>query len=226
MEVSCPACAVRVTPVAGSDGTWHCPKCNLSLAKTGKEAVLGRINLRRVTPGELLAVRTPEDELPEPTTGDIPVLAGEPLTPGPPQRYKRAIIAEDTELHRQLISDGLRERGLVEQVVATARGDRFLTAAVDHFVRKQPVDLVILDLEMPGLSGYHAAVALRAVESAFGLEPLPILFFSAHPCDERFKRAMQELGRAQYINKGEGPVTELFPRLEQVLRTFRGLPAL
>lgn len=210
VDVTCPACGTPVAPVASPQGL-RCPKCNLLLARTGTEAVLGRLAIKRVS----------AEEMAEP-----PVLLGGTLIEEPAPRFQRVLIADDLALHRQLLEDGLRARGIAENVVATSRGDQFVTAAVDHFIRKQAPDLFILDLEMPGLSGFHAAVAARAAERAFGLAATPILFFSAHPCDDRFKKAMSELGGSTYLNKGAGKPQELFDRVEQVLRTFKGRAAL
>ena len=51
-------------------------------------------------------------------------------------------------------------------------------------------------------------------------------FFSARVCDDTFRRAMEEVGSASYLNKaGSGP-EELIGRLAQVLQTFSGAPAL
>lgn len=252
MNLPCPACAQSVSPLTGPTGHLHCPNCNLVLAKPKPEAVLGRLAIKRVSANELkeapVMIGTQLLEEPEPPLPPTPApprpadaFFGPPLgdlsaaEPEPPPAstaaaarptFFRAIIAEDTALHRQVIADGLREQGLCAEVVATARGDAFLTAVTEHLVRRQAPDLCILDLEMPGLSGYHAAVALRAIERAFGGKPTPVVFFTARVCDETFKRAMNEIGQATYLNKaGNGPA-ELFGRLAAVLRTFGGQPAL
>jgi len=88
-------------------------------------------------------------------------------------------------------------------------------------------DLAIIDLEMPRLGGYSTAVALRAVEQAFDRVPIPVLCFSAHSGDDAFRKALDTVGSATYLNKGGGGgLDELFNRLAQVLRTFRGQAAL
>ena len=218
----CPACNQDVGPIQGPTGMLHCPQCNLILGRGIPEAVVGRVAIKRVSASEMVEA---------PVVIGTTMIDERPLEPTPPTkppgvRFGLAMISEDLELHRQLISDGLRERGLCAEVVASARGDRFLTAVTDHLLRRRPPDLCILDLEMPGLSGYHTALSLRAIERAFNVPHAPILFFSARVCDETFKRAMEEIGHAGYLNKGGSAPGEFFGRLEQVLRTFHGEPAL
>jgi CheY-like chemotaxis protein len=242
LNLPCPACAQSVAPIVGPTGHLHCPNCNLVLSRPRPEAVLGRLAIKRVSAAELkdspVVVGTDFVEPPaaEPEANPLfgPALADlgppdaepDPVAPAPRPTFFRAVIAEDTELHRQVIADGLRQQGLCAEVVATSRGDAFITAVVEQWVRHQPPDLCVLDLEMPGLSGYHAAVALRAVERAFAGKPTPVVFFTARICDPTFKRAMDEIGSATYLNKaGNGPA-DLFARLAAVLRTFSGQPAL
>jgi CheY-like chemotaxis protein len=136
-------------------------------------------------------------------------------------------VAEDSEFQRELIRDGLLQHGLVERVLVASQGDEFITSMTRQLLVSDPPDLCILDLEMPVLGGYHAAVSLRSVEQAFQSSPVPILFFTARPCDEVFRKALAQVGHASYLNKSSqaGPA-EFFGRLEQVLRTFQGKPAL
>lgn len=152
-----------------------------------------------------------------------------PEPPRPPRRpralFSRALLAEDLELHRTLIRDGLMERGLAADVGVATRGDEFVTLATTRLKEGVAPELVILDLQMPGLSGLHAAVALRAIERAFGRPPTPVLFFSARVCDDPFKLAMRELGSAGYLNKAaDGGPAEFLSRLEAVLRRIRPEP--
>ena len=219
----CPACNQDVGPIQGPTGMLHCPLCNLILGRGISESVVGRVAIKRVSAAEMVEA---------PVVIGTSVLEDKPFQPPesvpkpPGVKFGLAVISEDLELHRQLIADGLRERSLCAEVVSTARGDRFLTAVTDHLLRRRPPDLCILDLEMPGLSGYHTALALRSIERAFNVPHAPILFFSARVCDETFKRAMEEVGHASYLNKGGSAPGEFFGRLERVLRTFQGEPAL
>jgi CheY-like chemotaxis protein len=219
VNLHCPACDQSAdVENPGPDGLLRCPRCQLGLTRPGG-AVLGRLALKRVTPESL---------------GEAPVIIGAAMPEEPEvvlasqgARFGLALLAEDTALHRALIADGLVEHGLANEVVATEQGDRFITEATRLLLRNERIDLCILDLEMPRLSGYHAAIALRALELAFEVQPTPVLFFSARVCDEPLRRAMEEVGHAIYLHKAPatGP-EEMFERLAQVLRTIEGRPAL
>lgn len=219
MNLHCPACnqAAEVES-PGPDGLLRCPRCLLGLVRPGA-AVLGKVAVKRVAKDAL---------------ADPPVIVGAAVAEEPEvvlavqqARFGLVLIAEDTQLHRALIADGLLEHALASEVVATDQGDRFLTEVTRLFLRNENVDVCILDLEMPRLSGYHAAIALRALEQAFEVPPTPVLFFSARLCDEALRKAMEEVGHATYLHKApEGGLEGMFERLAQVLRSIEGRPAL
>jgi len=186
-------------------------------------AVVGKVAIKRVNPDELAEPPVMMGTAIVDDGAELPLVAPAPARPPAPAAapaFGLAMVADDVALHRTLIADGLKGSGLCGQVVCTARGDAFVTAATEHLLRLQPPDLYILDLEMPGLSGFHAAIALRAVERAMGRPPTPVLFFSARLCDAPFRKAMEEVGNAGYLNKAGASPEQLLSRLTQVLQTF------
>ena len=83
-------------------------------------------------------------------------------------------------------------------------------AALD-FLKRNPVDLVILDLGLPGMDGLEVVRRLRAQSSA-----IPIVILSSRD-DEAGKVAALDLGADDYVSKPFG-VEELSARVRAALR--------
>lgn len=82
-------------------------------------------------------------------------------------------------------------RGLGRLRVAT-RADEALLLALEH-----PPDLVLLDAEMPGMSGFEVCEALKAEP---GLSELPVVFVTAHG-EPEFEVAGFAIGASDFIAK-------------------------
>lgn len=94
----------------------------------------------------------------------------------------RVLVAEDHAVNRQVL------RLLLEQAGASVREVGSGTDAVRTF-QAEPFDLVILDLNLPGLNGFDAARAIRQHEStrpepALSHALVPIVAATAHTGDE------------------------------------------
>lgn len=81
--------------------------------------------------------------------------------------------------------------GLGELRFATS-GERGL-----HLARSHPPDLILLDIEMPGLGGESTFKALRAEPS---LAEIPVIFVTSH-VDAETESKMLQLGAADFIGK-------------------------
>lgn len=108
----------------------------------------------------------------------------------------RVVLADDHPLIRAGIR-GVLEKAEGIQVVAEA-GDGL--AALEAVERHQP-DVLLLDVEMPGLAGIDVARRLVAAESE-----VRILALSAHD-DEQYVFGLLESGAAGYLVKDEVPET-------------------
>jgi len=62
-------------------------------------------------------------------------------------------------------------------------------AALEAF-RGQPFDVMLLDVEMPGMDGYATTEALRALETKLGRAHTPIIALTAHAFDEHRQRSL------------------------------------
>lgn len=110
---------------------------------------------------------------------------------------------------RRLLRQGLRGAGYEVTVAATGE------EALESFGR-QPVDLVILDLAMPGIGGLETCRRLRAVSS------VPIVVLSVHD-SEADKIAALDLGADDYLTKPFA-LGELLARIRAALRRVHTPP--
>ena len=92
----------------------------------------------------------------------------------------RILFVEDDEMSRDVISTRLTRSGY--EVVVAEDGERAL-----GIVSSQAFDLIILDMSMPGLSGWELAKKLKASPST---APIPILALSAHTLNTDRKKAL------------------------------------
>jgi CheY-like chemotaxis protein/nitrogen-specific signal transduction histidine kinase/HPt (histidine-containing phosphotransfer) domain-containing protein len=99
-----------------------------------------------------------------------PQIAAIPNTRG--RQALRILLAEDNEINRQLAI------GLLEKCGHT------LVVAVDgreaiKIIESQPIDLVLMDIQMPQMDGFAATAAIREREKATGGH-IPIVALTAH----------------------------------------------
>jgi two-component system response regulator BaeR len=120
------------------------------------------------------------------------------------------LIVEDEDKIADLLRDYLRQQGY--DTHRLARGD-----AVEEWVRHNPVDLVLLDLMLPGRNGLEVCKALRTFSSA------AIIMVTAR-VDEIDRLLGLELGADDYICKPFSP-REVVARVATVLRRTRHVPA-
>jgi signal transduction histidine kinase/CheY-like chemotaxis protein len=85
----------------------------------------------------------------------------------------RVLAAEDNRINQVLLSAMLDPLGVDLHLASDGRD------ALARFVA-QDFDLVLMDIQMPGMNGVDAAQAIRALELADGRAPTPILALSAN----------------------------------------------
>jgi class 3 adenylate cyclase len=123
---------------------------------------------------------------------------------------QRILVVDDTPQNVKLLGDLLASKGY--EVTTAANGEQALES-----IARQPPDLVLLDIMMPGLSGYDVCRRLRE-NPATALLPV-VLATSLDPHQERVKGI--EAGADDFLSK---PVNqaELFARVKSLLR-IKGL---
>ncbi len=148
------------------------------------------------------------EEMPEPVMETVDAATPGPLEfeelpqPATEPPIEIVMIAEDSGLLREMLTDTLVEKGLSRRVISNKNGFEFIVNYVKTRKKDQPIGLIIMDVNMPILNGISAAVALRAHETGRGIQRVPILFFTVKACDDTFKKVLSHCGPAMYINKG------------------------
>lgn len=118
----------------------------------------------------------------------------------------RILIAEDQSDLREMIAFALRLGG--HQVVATADGEQAFTQAQDTLP-----DLIILDIHMPGMTGYEVCQQLKR-QSDF--EHTPVIMLSAKGNADEVQAGL-DAGASEYIQK-PFPIEKLTERVEALLQ--------
>jgi len=113
-----------------------------------------------------------------------------------------ALLADDEKFSRWVLRDLLVENHLAKTVVPCEGGTQLLTRFTERLRRKEPTQLIVLDILMPDLDGLAAAKAIRAVERGFGITwPVPILFLSALRPDTAIRNFVARVQPALFLNK-------------------------
>jgi DNA-binding NarL/FixJ family response regulator len=124
------------------------------------------------------------------------------MNPSPLNRKIRVMVVEDHVLVRMGLVSAANNEPDIEVVAEVEDGHQ----AVDAF-RTHSVDVVVLDLRLPGMDGIEI---IRVLRSQFG--PVRILVLSSYGGGDDITRAMRE-GASGYIVKGTG--------LDQLLEGIR-----
>ncbi|MGW5347623.1 response regulator [Streptomyces sp. HUAS TT3] len=127
----------------------------------------------------------------------------------------RILLAEDQSMVREALAALLGLEPDIEVVVQVARGDEVVPAARAH-----DVDVALLDIEMPGMTGIEAAAALRAALP--GLRIVVLTTFGR----PGYLRGAMEAGASAFLVK-DAPAAQLADAVRRVLAGERVIdPAL
>lgn len=116
----------------------------------------------------------------------------------------RILIVDDEAPIRRFLRTSLEAHGY--RVDETEDGEKAIA-----FVRRNPVDAIVLDLGLPGMDGFEVIGHLRAVHAA-----VPVIVLSSRD-DETGKVKALDLGADDYVTKPFG-VDELLARIRAALR--------
>lgn len=135
----------------------------------------------------------PETEMSKVTaTLQAPVQTVRPTIPGNVLEGRTVILAEDDELNRIMLGDCLEGWGLT---VLEAEGGRQVLA---HLHNTSSVDLILMDMSMPGLNGLQTTQAIRSQNWAH--QGVAILALTGNS-DELVVRTALRAGMNGYIPK-------------------------
>jgi PAS domain S-box-containing protein len=142
-----------------------------------------------------------------PDAGTRRARATPPRRPTRPARVLRVLVAEDNPTNQKLISALLDQHGHEVSIVSNGR------LAVER-AAQQPFDLVLMDVQMPEMSGLEATVAIREAERGTGRH-LPIVALTARAMAGDREQCLAA-GMDAYVSK---PVRadELFSTIDAVV---------
>jgi CheY-like chemotaxis protein len=118
------------------------------------------------------------------------------------------LVVEDHPMNRKLVRDILQFQFQVEEAVSAEE-------ALEHLRSHAPPDLILMDVQLPGMDGVALTRQLKADPATAGI---PIIVLSAHALPHDIQEARQA-GCVDYITK---PITDdPFTFLERIARRIK-----
>ena len=129
--------------------------------------------------------------------GEVPAMRGGQNDPGEPAAAgqgvpRRILLAEDNPINQRLALHLLQRMG--HSVAVVANGLEAL-----YLLEQEEFDVVLMDVQMPGMDGLTAAAAIRAKEQATG-DHVPIIAMTAHALKGDRERCVAA-GMDDYVSK-------------------------
>jgi two-component system cell cycle response regulator DivK len=118
---------------------------------------------------------------------------------------KRILVVEDHEDNRQILRDLLGNAGY--HMIEAETGEAGLAAAAEH----KP-DLILMDIQLPGLDGYEATRRLKADPA---LRSIPIIVVTSYALSGDDAKA-HEAGCDAYVTKPFSP-RQLLAKIREYL---------
>jgi PAS domain S-box-containing protein len=111
---------------------------------------------------------------------------------------RRVLLVEDNEINQLVATEMLRNLGLFVSIAKN--GEEALI-----MVEKGDYELVLMDIQMPGMDGYQTTARIRS-DQRFVFEKLPIIAMTAHALAGEREKALQA-GMNDYISKPVDAIT-------------------
>ncbi|TVP89959.1 MAG: response regulator [Pseudomonadaceae bacterium] len=114
-----------------------------------------------------------------------------------PLRGIRVLCVDDNAANLKLVTTFLDELGA--QVLAAGGGEEALQIS-----RDEALDIIFMDVQMPGMDGPQTTAELRLREEQAGLDPVPIVALTAHALAHE-RRQLLKCGMNDYLSKPTSP---------------------
>jgi two-component system cell cycle response regulator DivK len=118
---------------------------------------------------------------------------------------KRILVVEDQDDNRQIIRDLLSATDY--EIMEAESGEQALEA-----VAKQRPDLILMDIQLPGIDGYEAT---RRIKADPALRSIPIIAVTSYALSGEEQKA-QAAGCDEYVPKPYSP-RQLLAKIRQYL---------
>lgn len=141
----------------------------------------------------------------QPPAQPRPAAEPQPRAQHEPAGQSHALVADDSPITRTLIEGLMKLKGFSANVQSFENGLGLISAYSKLLSEKKPVDIAVIDLNMPVMDGLTAARTMRAIEEQNSVHKVPVVFFSAEKADDNLRRQMEALEPANYVNKGSDP---------------------
>jgi len=139
---------------------------------------------------------------------DIPEMLKIPVSSG--KVNSRILIVEDNEINRQVALHITGKLGYRGDVVGSG-ADALKALEVTHY------DLVLMDIQMPGMNGFETTGIIRSDSSKVLNHNIPVIAMTAYALKEDYEKCMNA-GMDGYISKPVHP-DELFSLIEKHIST-------
>ena len=146
------------------------PDFNLGTVHAATERLQMRIVIAPLTPGELYSI------LKSSAVASRAVPAPRPAVWQSSERQRSVLVVEDNLLNQIIAREMVAALGLRPAVVGS--GEEAVLSC-----RSTPPDLVLMDIQMPGMDGLETTRRLRALQDAGELRRFPIIALTAHAMD-------------------------------------------
>jgi len=140
-----------------------------------------------------------------------------PIPDRGPSRPLRILLAEDNPVNQRLAERLLRKRG---HWVATAGDGRQAVTVAAH--EAEPFDLILMDIQMPGMDGLEAARAIRQLPAP-ERNSVPIIALTAFAMKADKERCLAA-GMNGHLAKPIDPAG-LYATIERLARPFPAAPS-
>lgn len=107
---------------------------------------------------------------------------------------KTIVVADDNELNREIINDLLKGENESVKMLQAASGDACMA-----LLSEQDADLVLMDIQMPGMDGFETTMHIRK-NLRNPLNEIPVIAMTAHALEDVARKCF-EAGMNDFITK-------------------------